>query len=295
MVGVHPDDGDLFDMILGVADSSLPDHVRWCTTCTSRMHEWSAIRSGAVAASPAVCPVPEALIAGALAQVAPTPRESAHTRRTLRWAAQLLRSQVPLVRSSLAAATAIMVLLGVLVLLAAPRGRAGLVLELFAPLAAAAALSTVWGPESDPPIELVATTGTSPRTVLLARLLLVSAFDVALGLVATAITLVAATDLGFGALVAAWLGPMLLLSAVSLAISVLTRPLAGITVTLGLWTGRLLSSPDIAPMGHLHPFNAAQAEAVRDVWSTTIPVVAAAVVVFAIALAVAPRRLQFAP
>ena len=74
-----------------------------------------------------------------------------------------------------------------------------------------------------------------------------------------------------------------------------TRPLVGITVSLGLWAARLLSSPDIAPIGRLHPFSVAQAQAVRTAWSTTIPVVAAAVVVLAMALAVAPSRLRFAP
>lgn len=292
---VHPDDGDLFDMILGAADSSVREHVLTCTTCTSRMHQWSAIRNAAVAATPAPGPVPEAVIAGALGRVTHSRDDAAHTRRTLRWSAQLLRSQVPLVRSSLAAATAVMVVLGVVVLLATPHRHLALVLELFAPLAAAAALSMIWGPESDPSIELVVTTGTSPRNVLLARLVLVSAYDIALGLIATAITLVTATDLGFGNLVAVWLGPMLLLSAVSLAVSVLTRPLVGITVSLGLWAARLLSSPDIAPIGRLHPFSVAQAQAVRTAWSTTIPVVAGAVVVLAVALAVAPSRLRFTP
>ena len=78
-----------------------------------------------------------------------------------------------------------MVVLGVVVLLAAPHRHMALVLELFAPLAAAAALSMIWGPESDPSIELVVTTGTSPRDVLLARLVLVSVYDIALGLIAT--------------------------------------------------------------------------------------------------------------
>ena len=58
MVDVHPDDGELIDMILGAADSSVREHVRGCTTCIPRMHQWSAIRNAAVAATPPPVPFP---------------------------------------------------------------------------------------------------------------------------------------------------------------------------------------------------------------------------------------------
>jgi hypothetical protein len=106
-------------------------------------------------------------------------------------------------------------------------------------------------------MELALATPTSPRLVLLARVTIVFGLDVLLALAASA--LLGATGLspdGFEALVLRWLGPMLMVSALSLCVAVRFGPATGIGAGLGLWTGlaALPLSLDGAAAGVIGPF-----------------------------------------
>lgn len=79
--------------------------------------------------------------------------------------------------------------------------------------------------------ELVAAAPTSPRVVLLARVTLVLGYDLALGLVASALPY----GPGVLALMSVWLGPAALLAALGLLLSVWWHPEGAMGVSLALW------------------------------------------------------------
>jgi uncharacterized membrane protein len=83
------------------------------------------------------------------------------------------------------------------------------------------------------------------------------------------------------ALLAAWLGPMVLLAAVSFALSALWRPGPAVGVALGVWVAQVLAST-----GVLHHTVAAW---VAVVWRTDAPVLVVAAALVAGTLLLAPR------
>jgi hypothetical protein len=179
------------------------------------------------------------------------------------------------------------------VVASARSGAAAGLLAAVAPAAAAVGLALLHGPEVDPAVELTAASGTSPRVVLLARLVLVLALDLALALAATTVARLGSADVAFGALVTAWFGPLLLLSALSLALAVLTRPAIGLGVALALWLLRLANSWHDPTFGPL-PLVTDHLDGFVQVWNTSLPTIAAALALVALTLAVAPRRMRFA-
>jgi hypothetical protein len=293
----HLDEAQLVAVVLGRAGPTDRDHARACPGCRDRLAEWSAVRAAAVvvAARPAR-PVPATLVDEVLAAArrpppARAPGPAVRPGPRLAWAGRLLAAQVPLLRRSLLAASGLMFLLGVLVV-ATGRSGAGL-LAAVVPAAAAVGLALLHGPEVDPAVELTATTGTSPRVLLLARLVLVLALDLVLALAATVVARLAAADVAFGTLVTSWFGPLLLLSALSFALAVLTRPAIGMAVALGLWLLRLAAFWPEPAFGRL-PLPIDRLDGFARVWNTSLPTVVAALALIALTLAVAPRRMRFA-
>jgi hypothetical protein len=290
--------------VLGRGGVAERDHARLCPTCRPRVAEWSAVRAAAVvAAARPARPVPATLVGEVLAAArrpaavrpAPVRARSAGTAPAprLAWAGRLLAAQVPLLRRSLVAAGGLMFLLGGLVVAAGRSGGGAGLLAAVAPAAAAVGLALLHGPEVDPATELAAASGTSPRVVLLARLVLVLAVDLALALAATAVARLGSAGVGFGALVTSWFGPLLLLSALSLALAVLTRPAIGMAAALALWLLRLSASVNDPVFGRL-PLLSDHLDGFGRAWNTSLPTVGAAVALVALTLAVAPRRMRFA-
>src|SRR5262249_36830228 len=161
-----------------------------------------------------------------------------------------------------------------LVVVAGGSGGGAKLLAAAAPAAAAVGLALLYGPEVDPATELTAASGTSPRVILLARLVLVLAPDLALALAATAATRPGSAGTGFGALVTSWFGPLLLLSALSLALAVLTRPAVGMSVALAVWLLRLSASLHDPTFGRL-PLPADHLDRFVQAWNTSLPTVGA--------------------
>jgi len=120
------------------------------------------------------------------------------------------------------------------------------------------------------------------RTILLARLVVVTGYDLAVVFAAT--LLLAGTGGGGGLwpLVTMWLGPLLAMSALSVLLSVAFRPWAGIVTALCLWTVR------VAAMSPAHP--AVLAAASGWLWSTTPATAAVAAAAAAVAVFTAGRR-----
>ena len=217
----------------------------------------------------------------------------------MRYLAALVLAEARLIRLAVPVASALVMALGVaLVLLQAAtsgnlRGaaanttvdagdRASLVLALIAPIVAAAAVAGTYRSRRDPAAELVAATPTSGRLLLLVRIALVFSYDFVLAVAASGMLTAtgAAGTASLNALVGAWLGPMVLLSSLSLLIAVRFGPDVALGTAVGLWALRVLS-------GSLLIRDGWPARFIVEAWSTNPPVLAASAVLAVIAVAMA--------
>jgi hypothetical protein len=107
------------------------------------------------------------------------------------------------------------------------------------PLIAATGSAFLYGPEVDPGLEIAITAPTPPRMVMLSRFALLFGFDLACALAGT-LALALVRGEGFWPLTALWLGPMALLSTLSLVLSLVVSPLIGAAGALALWGARAL-------------------------------------------------------
>lgn len=153
------------------------------------------------------------------------------------------------------------------------------VLAVVVPLVAALAIASACG-GGEPPDELIRATPTSVRTILLARLTLVLGAIFGAAVAGTLVLSLAGAG-GPDRLLAAWIGPMSLLSAVSFAFSVAWRPAAGLSAALALWALRVLVAS-----GSL---DGALSGMVEAVWRTSWPVLAVAVALVAGGVVLVPH------
>lgn len=216
-------------------------HVESCRGCRRELAEWEAVAGAARALVAHSAPprIPDGVWAALDGERRAAPRGTRDVRAALSLSWQLLRGQVPLVRRSIWAASALTITLGYVVALLAGRGSGAQVLALLAPIVAAFGVAFIYGPETDPSLELALATPTSPRLVLLTRLTLVFGYDLLLALGATVALYATRGDMSPWPLISLWLGPMLFLSALSLALSVLLGPTAAVTGAMLLWAVRL--------------------------------------------------------
>lgn len=162
-------------------------------------------------------------------------------RRNLRWAWLLLRSQTRLVHPVTWLASGLVIALGALVtlLLYQPaQSGAELPLVIIAPLVAACGVAFLYGVEADPALELLLATPVSPRLILLARLLLLFGFNLAITLLCSILLTLMQAQLSLIPLITAWLVPMTFLSALAFLLSVIFfDSLASVLISLLLWIG----------------------------------------------------------
>jgi len=265
-------------------------HVRECGQCAVRAAEWRAVHEGTqryVTSAPR--PTWE-LLDVIMDRVNAASLGDRNRPRSAGWVARrawaLLGGQVPVVRREIWSASALVLVLGLIVGLSG-QGRASLALSLAAPLVAALGVSAIYGPEVDPALEVALATPTSPRVIVLVRLTLVVAYDLALALVASAVIAAAYPTVGLAVVIGAWLGPMLALCAVSLLIAVAVRPAVGAAVALGLWALRTLALDE-------HVLSAQAAQALRAVWVTGPVTLLVALACIAVAVVVTSRQERLA-
>jgi hypothetical protein len=221
-------------------------HLAGCPACAAELADWRALavvaraEVDAMPAAPAVLPrVWATLDRGDAAPAAGVGVGPFQPHLRLLW--DLLRGQVPLVRRGIWAASALTMALGCLVALGAQDGSGGgVAFALVAPLVAAIGVAFVYGPENDPSLEVALGTPTSPRLVLLARMTLVYGYDALLALGATLALVAARGDAAPWPLVSLWLGPMLFLSGLSLAVSLAVGPTAAMLAAMIGWTTRVV-------------------------------------------------------
>jgi hypothetical protein len=118
-----------------------------------------------------------------------------------------------------------------------------IILAVIAPLMAAASMASISGPQNDPASELTLSTSTSPWKILLARLALVSGYDLLLALSASLFLLAIIPAELFGMLILAWLGPLTFLSALALLLSMWIGTNNAVTLTYGLWLAQFIWPP----------------------------------------------------
>ena len=212
--------------------ASVKNHLVECEDCRADLELWQTIGNTIHTESSAVVSPPH-LVDQALAQTKvrlPLPR-------ALTRAGQLLKAQVMLVHRELWPVCAVLMAIGVIVALLAEKAS---VIHFLAPLVGAVALATLYGPEHDPATELALTTPTSSWKILLARLTLVSGYNLLLALAASFILLTLLPSNLLGVLILGWLGPMAFLSALALLLSLWVGTSNAITLVSGVWLMRYL-------------------------------------------------------
>jgi hypothetical protein len=170
------------------------------------------------------------------------------------------------------------------------------VIYALAPLVAAGCVSLIYGPENDPAFELALSTPTSPRQILLARLVLVFGYNLGLALAATLallpflagqqVDLLQNVQPLFGTLIFAWLAPMTFLSAAALALSLWIGAPNAVTAAYITWLAALLSGPLRSPQAglHLSPAVAAALSAYQSFWQNPTLLLALSALLFAAAV-----------
>jgi len=279
-------------------------HLAGCAACRTELAAWEAV-AGATTLAVERGPLPAAdlldrvwaaLDGGRAPAGLPVARDTARSgfgglgrRLALGWA--VLVGQVPLVRREIWTASALTIALGWVVAIAVRDwATGGGLLALIAPIVAATGIAFVYGPETDPSLEVALATPTSPRLVLLARLALVMGFDLLIALAASAALRVATDGDALWPLVGLWIGPMLLLSALSLALSLLLGPMPAVTVALALWGAKVTTVTGVGG----EEIEGRAVGLLEDLSRTSAPVLLLAALLLAATLVYVPRRAPLA-
>ena len=272
--------------------SSVERHLGMCAECQADLALWKEVSAEIVAGNRALTAA-GGLVERALAEAKHSRPASAHTSPLggkIRRVWQLLRSQMPLVHREIWPASTLVIALGfVAALLSA---HAAFIYAL-APLVAAACISLIYGAENDPAFELALSTPTSPRQILLARLVLVFGYNLGLALVASVGLLLALANQPsppvLETLVLAWLGPMTFLSAAALVISLWIGASSAISLTYIAWLAQLLVGPLHSPQSGLilPPEALAALTGYQSFWQATPLLLALSALLFAAAVWIA--------
>jgi hypothetical protein len=206
-------------------------------------------------------------------------------RAALRRAIQLLRSQAPLVQREMFPATAAVMALGVIVAVISKHAE---FIYFLAPLMAAASLSILFGPEHDPAHELALSTPTSSWKLLLARLSIVSAYNLLLALAAMLVLMLAFPVDLIGTLTLGLLAPMAFLSALALLLSMWIGTSNAIAISYFLWLAQSVPFQSVGTWT-ASPVWESFLRAYREFWHSPMLLLALTVPVLFIALLSANR------
>lgn len=276
-------------------------HLTSCAQCQQAYVSWQAIQSGMRTANASMSPPPVAFLDRVWAEIdAAEHSQSAMQDARISWPTTVRRSaihlgqtlsrQIPLMPQGIwAASLAALTFAFLCVLLWQDTSAAPFLLGIILAPVAAAGVAFIHGPEHDPCLELTLATPTSLRLVLFSRFLLVMGYNIVLALGATVLAMLIHGG-SFWLLASSWLGPMLLLAALCLLVSVTTNTVVGVACVALLWCLRFLVSAltfpgnnTIAPGGTaLAPFTA--------IWQTNPVILALAVALLLAAMLTAPRR-----
>jgi hypothetical protein len=287
-------------------------HLADCARCRGDLAAWQVIADAAPPgeAAPDAAQMVRVVLTRSAIEGPAGPPGHGHQARRLRYLAALVVAEARLIRLAVPIASALVMALGVVIVLfhvaaggdlgggaaastaSAAGGTANLLLALIAPIVAAAGVAGTYRSRRDPAAELVAATPTSGRLLLLVRIALVFGYDLALAVAASAALTAAGTAemASLNALIGAWLGPMALLSSLSLLVAVRFGPDVALGAAVGLWAVRVVAGSMLAGgvLGRDWP-----ARFIVDAWSTNAAVLAASAAFALAAVAMAGRVAPF--
>ncbi|GAP12692.1 putative zinc-finger [Longilinea arvoryzae] len=209
-------------------------HLRECVACRDELAIWLSL-AVEIRAADAKVTAPAGLAERALERIhtpEAEPKPAPRLWRTCQSVFSLLRAQAYLIKREIWPATAGIMALGVILGLLSNHVEA---ISYIAPLVAAAGLTALYGPENDPAHELVLATPTSSWKILLARLSVVSAYNLLLALLASLAMLLIVPPNLLGMIILGWLAPMAFLSALALLLSLWMKTSTAIAIAYGLW------------------------------------------------------------
>jgi hypothetical protein len=217
--------------------SELEKHLEGCPACQAEQEFWRVISVNILEANTSVVP-PGDLVERALSRIHVENRSPKQfiAFRQMNTAFQrtfsLLRAQSYLVQQEIWPTSAGVMALGVIVALLSNHVEA---ITFIIPLVAAACLAMLHNPEQDPAYELVLAAPTSYWKILLARLSIVSTYNLLLALLASLALLVIVPPDLLGRFILGWLAPMAFLSTLALLLSLFIGTNNAIAVSYGLW------------------------------------------------------------
>lgn len=212
--------------------TEMEKHLATCADCQANLTFWKAVSAEIQETSQSASP-PENVVETALAKLQDQPQKPNLVLRA--W--NLLRTQSSLIQREMWPTSAAVMALGLIVALLSEHVEA---IYFLAPLVAAASLSILFSPEYDPAYELMLASPTSPWKVLLARLSIVSGYNLLLTLLATLALLPIVPAGLLGALILGWLAPMTFLSTLALLLSLWAGTGNAIVVTYLLWVAQYM-------------------------------------------------------
>jgi Putative zinc-finger len=203
------------------------EHLLSCASCRLELATWEALKDTTTQIY-ASTPLPSPLLMDQVwAKIADTETQTARRwspARLLRRGWLVFRAQVPLIHKSLWIVSALVCLFGLAsILMMAPytpahKHWAGNLLVLFIVVVGASGSAFIYGSAIDPGFELSIATPTSVRFVMICRMVIVLGYNFLLGLLASALFATVYGG-GFLGMVQLWVGPLLFLSSLCLAIS----------------------------------------------------------------------------
>jgi len=255
--------------------ADLAAHLITCTACRADLELWQGV-AREIRTTDRLLTAPPDLAERALKQAEPHSRPWLACLRA--W--ELLRAQTFVVQREMWPATAAVMALGVIV--AVLSGHTEFV-YFVAPMAAAASLAMLTGQENDPAYELTIATPTSPWKILLARLSIVSAYNLLLALAAILALLLFASPGPLGALLLGLLAPMAFLSALALLLSQWMSTGNAVVIAYVLWVAQYVTYQSISNWV-VSPTWAAVIAAYRQFWQNPILLLSFSLLILAAAL-----------
>ena len=251
-------------------------HLGTCDVCREELAFWQDLSNEITDANEQISAPPE-LIEQALCDI----NSSKPNRRIFLKAFNILRSQIQLVKREIWPASAAVIGLGLTTALIADQAS---ILTFIAPLVAAASLATIYGVENDIASELTLATPTSPWKILLARLALVSGYNLILSLLASLVLSSVIPTEFMGTLVLSWLGPLTFLSALALVLSLVIGTGNAVIITYAAWTAQYIRPPLVFEQWPLYDIWGRFLERYRFFWQSPTILLCLALIIFCTAL-----------
>lgn len=221
--------------------AALEAHLASCPECQDALRFWRAVSHEIVKEDIEVS-APAGLAEGALKQIHAdedaSPLALSRFKIAILSVFSLLRAQAYLVKREIWPASAGILALSVILALISNHVEA---ISFSIPLVAAASLAALYGPANDPAYELTLATPTSTWKILLARLSVVSAFNLGLAMLASLIMLLIVPPDQLVMIVMSWLATMAFLSTLALLLSLWLSTGAAIFISYGLWVFQYLN------------------------------------------------------